>query len=87
VENCPRCYRGQIMSSYGIRFCLQCGYDPDALIRAIEEVEPLREFRFRENLSAKPSQIRRRRKRLSAAGYSEIEIERIMRVQLGSAQL
>jgi hypothetical protein len=87
MQSCSRC-GGQVLSNYEEVSCLQCGWEPEvesvmvgsvriSLVTATELG-----LEIRENLSDKPSQIRRRRRRLLKAGYSESETERIIRLQI-----
>lgn len=87
ILDCPRC-GGQILCNYEEEFCLQCGYEPpppagvSALTTLLSKVLPSNDIpEFSRSFSDKPSQIRRRKRRLQKAGYSEYDIERIIRMQ------
>ena len=84
IKPCPRC-GGQILLNYDEEYCLQCGYSPSPLplfTFSLVESEEIT-VTIKTNLSDKPSQIRRRRRRLLKAGYSLIEAERIIGLQVG----
>jgi len=82
-ETCARC-GGQILNNYDERFCLQCGNDPDfklpPTISSDNGAKPITAFPPR-LLSSKPSQIRRRKRRLLIKGCTEAEAEKIVRAQ------
>ena len=82
---CPRC-GGQVLRNYEEDACLQCGHDPSqngqtpqpAIVPQRNSKKPIII-----SLSAKPSQIRRRMRRLVVKGYSEKEAMKIIKQQIG----
>ena len=76
TEVCERC-GGNILKSYGEKTCLQCGFEPEFSTNGAEPPEISLRCTVRKEerllLSTKPSQLRRRKRRLMVAGYSETE--------------
>jgi len=87
AKDCMRC-GGQVLRNYEDEGCLQCGHDPHQCEVEREPERPSRDnHRFPVNetrvLSSKPSQVRRRRRRLLASGYSDDEVREIIKAQIG----
>lgn len=87
MAKCPRC-GGQVLRNYGEDNCLQCGHDPDNGHQPSRPLPPRKTERVHKSgkqvFSASATQIRRRKRRLSAKGYSEKEIDEIIEEQINA---
>ena len=91
AKGCVRC-GGQVLRNYGEEGCLQCGYDPTPIDPPVTiPVRPSSNGRRPVDstriLSSSPSQIRRRRRRLLAKGYSEKEAQETIKAQIGEGSV
>ncbi len=85
VSLCKRC-GGQVLESYNEFSCLQCGWDPEASSNGSLSSTPykmdLLEIKIRDRLSMKPTQVRRRKRRLMLRGLTAIQADEIIEKQL-----
>ncbi len=85
MKGCARC-GGQILKNYDEEFCLQCGHDPNGVKLKPPKVTSTVSRNGHKSgsrlLSSSVTQIRRRKRRLLAKGYSEEETVKIIEEQI-----
>ena len=91
TKKCDRC-SGQVLRNYEDESCLQCGHDPTLLdLPRNPPVKPSHNGRRPVGntriLLDSPSQIRRRKRRLLAKGYSEKEAREVIKAQIGGVNV